>query len=50
MIVHPRSSAHADRVLRIDGPRGVLGVIRVLGVDTHEHPEKAVAWLGTVLS
>ncbi|MGW4229525.1 McrC family protein [Streptomyces sp. NPDC004980] len=34
VIVHPQPGSHARRTLQVRGPRGVLGVIHVLGVDT----------------
>ncbi|MGW6480760.1 McrC family protein [Streptomyces sp. NPDC055059] len=49
VIVHPQPGGHARRVLQVRGPRGLLGVIHVLGVDTHATPEKATAWIGSVL-
>ncbi|MGW3118742.1 McrC family protein [Streptomyces sp. NPDC001107] len=49
VIIHPRPGGHAHRTLRIDGPRGGLGAVHVLGIDTHAPPEQAVAWIRTVL-
>jgi 5-methylcytosine-specific restriction enzyme subunit McrC len=49
VIVHPRTGGHSYRTLKVDSPRGSLGNIHVLGVDTHELPQKATAWMGSVL-
>jgi 5-methylcytosine-specific restriction enzyme subunit McrC len=49
VIVHPRAGGHSYRALQIDSPRGRLGNIHVLGVDTHTHPQEAAAWVGSVL-
>ncbi|MER6681522.1 McrC family protein [Streptomyces olivaceoviridis] len=49
VIVHPRTGGHSYRVLQVDSPRGRLGDVHVLGVDTHTHPQQATAWLGSVL-
>ncbi|KAB1980802.1 McrC family protein [Streptomyces triticiradicis] len=49
VIVHPQPGSHARRTLQVRGPRGVLGVIHVLGIDTHTAPEQATAWIGSVL-
>ncbi|OIJ69796.1 McrC family protein [Streptomyces mangrovisoli] len=50
VIVHPRPGGHTHRTLRADGPRGPLGVIDVLGVDTSVPPGEAVPWLGAALA
>ncbi|MFJ5271791.1 McrC family protein [Streptomyces sp. NPDC088358] len=49
VIVHPQPGSHARRTIQVRGPRGVLGVIHVLGIDTHTTPEQATAWIGSVL-
>ncbi|CAL9539485.1 hypothetical protein SUDANB6_04227 [Streptomyces sp. enrichment culture] len=49
VIVHPCAGGHSYRVLQIDSPRGSLGNIHVLGIDTHALPQKATAWLGSTL-
>ncbi|MFJ2395839.1 McrC family protein [Streptomyces sp. NPDC087843] len=49
VIVHPQPGSHARRTLQVCGPRGVLGVIHVLGINTHATPEQATAWIGSVL-
>ncbi|ATW51104.1 McrC family protein [Streptomyces peucetius] len=49
VIIHPRPGGHATRTLRVDGPQGRLGTIRVLGVDTCAPPEQAATWMGSVL-
>lgn len=45
VIVHPQPGGPAHRVLRVDGWRGRLGTIHVIGVDTHAPPQRAAAWL-----
>jgi 5-methylcytosine-specific restriction enzyme subunit McrC len=49
VIIHPQRDGYADRVLRVDGPRGRLGIIRVVGVDTHALPAQATRWIRSVL-
>ena len=49
VIVHPQPGSHARRTLQVRGPRGLLGTIHVLGVDTRTTPEQASAWMGSVL-
>ncbi|WP_432174097.1 McrC family protein [Streptomyces sp. Tue6028] len=49
VIVHPQPGGHAHRVLQVGSPRGRLGTIHVLGVDTHAPPEHATAWIGSAL-
>ncbi|NIL51011.1 PE-PGRS family protein [Streptomyces sp. 2BBP-J2] len=49
VIVHPRAGGHSHRVLQVDSPRGRLGNVHVLGVDTHVLPQQATAWVGSVL-
>ncbi|MFF4867256.1 McrC family protein [Streptomyces sp. NPDC001231] len=49
VIVHPRSYGHGRRTLEVDGPQGALGVIHVLGIDTHTHPQQATEWVRTTL-
>ncbi len=40
VIVHPRTGGHSYRVLQVDSPRGCLGRVHVLGVDTHVLPSR----------
>ncbi|MGP3732238.1 hypothetical protein ACTWJ9_03265 [Streptomyces sp. GDS52] len=47
--VHPRSGGRAHRSLGISGPQGMFSTIRVLGIDTATHPERAVARIGNTL-
>ncbi|WP_405908981.1 PE-PGRS family protein [Streptomyces sp. NBC_00828] len=49
VIVHPQPGGHAQRTLKVRGPKGLLGNIHVLGVDTRTTPEQATAWIGSVL-
>lgn len=49
VIVHPQPGSHARRTLQVRGPRGLLGLVHVLGVDTRTAPEQASAWLGSAL-
>ncbi|MGW6487386.1 McrC family protein [Streptomyces sp. NPDC055056] len=49
VIVHPRPGGHAHRSLHVGGSQGELGVIHVLGVDTHALPQEAATWIGSVL-
>lgn len=49
VIVHPQPGGHAQRTLQVRGPKGLLGSIHVLGVDTRITPEQATAWMGSVL-
>ncbi|MFJ6984298.1 MULTISPECIES: McrC family protein [unclassified Streptomyces] len=49
VIVHPCHGGHSRRVLRVDGPRGPLGAVHVLGVDTRTPPAQAAAWLRSEL-
>ena len=49
VIVHPQPDSHAQRTLQVSGSKGLLGTIRVLGVDTRSTPEQATAWIGSVL-
>ncbi|MFE0672577.1 McrC family protein [Streptomyces sp. NPDC058867] len=46
VIVHPSPGGMAHRVLRIDGPRGTLGSVHVIGVDTEVTPQEAAARMG----
>ncbi|MGC0377625.1 McrC family protein [Streptomyces sp. SAI-229] len=50
VIVHPRTDGPSHRALQVDSPRGCLGNIHVVGVDTHTLPQQATAWMGSVLS
>ncbi|MFB0619145.1 McrC family protein [Streptomyces sp. AGS-58] len=49
VIVHPQQGSYTRRTLRVRGPRGLLGNIHVLGVDTRSTPGQATAWMGSVL-
>ncbi|MER5467038.1 PE-PGRS family protein [Streptomyces sp. NPDC002935] len=49
VIVHPRTGGHGHRALTVEGPRGGLGTIHVLGIDTHALPEKAAPWIWSTL-
>ena len=49
VIVHPQPGSHAQRTLQVRGPKGLLGIIHVLGVDTRTTPDQATAWIGSVL-
>ncbi|WP_329443397.1 5-methylcytosine restriction system specificity protein McrC [Streptomyces canus] len=49
VIVHPRPGGPAQRALQVRGTTGLLGIIHVLGVDTHATPEQAVKWISSVL-
>ncbi|WP_156727766.1 McrC family protein [Streptomyces apocyni] len=48
VIVHPCPGGHSHRVLQVSGPRGSLGSIHVLGVDTLAAPEQAAVWIRSV--
>ncbi|PWI09049.1 PE-PGRS family protein [Streptomyces sp. NWU339] len=49
VIVHPQPGGRAHRLLEINGPRGMLSTLHVIGIDTATHPEQAVAWVGNTL-
>lgn len=49
VIVHPQPGGYARRTLRIGSPQRSLGVIQVLGIDTHAPPEQASAWMRAAL-
>ena len=49
VIVHPCSGGHSHRTLQVSGPRGALGSIHVLGVDTHASPHQAAVWVRSAL-
>ncbi|WP_020126816.1 McrC family protein [Streptomyces sp. 303MFCol5.2] len=49
VIVHPGLGGHAHRVLQVSGPRGTLGRIHVLGIDTHAVPQQAAVWMRSAL-
>lgn len=49
VIVHPQPGGYARRTLRIASPQRGLGVIHVLGIDTHAPPEQASAWMRAAL-
>ncbi|MFJ9833669.1 hypothetical protein ACIRU2_20140 [Streptomyces sp. NPDC101169] len=48
-IVHPQPGEYARRTLRIGSPQHDLGVIHVLGIDTHAPPEQASVWMRAAL-
>lgn len=41
LVVHPSPDGPTRRVLRVEGPRGRLGLIEVLGIDTRAAPRDA---------
>lgn len=41
LVVHPAPNGPTRRVLRVEGPRGRLGLIEVLGLDTRAAPKDA---------
>ncbi|MFF0475070.1 PE-PGRS family protein [Streptomyces sp. NPDC004284] len=41
LVVHPSPDGPTRRVLRIEGPRGRLGLVEVLGLDTRAAPKEA---------
>ncbi|WP_228978163.1 McrC family protein [Streptomyces sp. DH12] len=41
LVVHPSPTGPTHRVLRVEGPRGLLGRIEVLGLDTRATPKHA---------
>ncbi|MFF4092462.1 PE-PGRS family protein [Streptomyces sp. NPDC001834] len=41
LVVHPSPDGPTQRVLRVEGPRGRLGLIEVLGLDTRAAPKEA---------
>ncbi|MEU3980076.1 PE-PGRS family protein [Streptomyces sp. NPDC026672] len=43
VLVHPSPDGATSRTVRVDGPRGRLGTIKVLGIDTRLAPEQAAA-------
>lgn len=49
VIVHPQPGGYAQRTLQIGSPQRGLGVIHVLGIDTHAPPEQAAAWMRAAL-
>lgn len=49
LIVHPSTGGHSHRILTVDSPRGCLGNVHVLGIDTQTPPQEAAAWVGSVL-
>ncbi|MFF8191083.1 hypothetical protein ACF05L_09435 [Streptomyces bobili] len=49
VIVHPRQGSHTQRSLQVRGPKGMLGTIHILGVDTRSTPEQATKWIGSAL-
>ncbi|MFD7053272.1 McrC family protein [Streptomyces mirabilis] len=49
VIIHPQPGGHAHRTLDVGSPRGRLGSIYVLGIDTHALPEQATEWIRSAL-
>ncbi|MEU5901833.1 McrC family protein [Streptomyces venezuelae] len=49
VIVHPQPGSHDRRVLHVRGPKGLLGTLHVIGVDTRTTPERATEWIGSAL-
>ncbi|NDZ98867.1 PE-PGRS family protein, partial [Streptomyces sp. SID10116] len=49
VIVHPQPGGHDRRVLQVRGPKGLLGTLHVIGVDTRTTPERATEWIGSAL-
>ncbi|MEU9608680.1 PE-PGRS family protein [Streptomyces sp. NPDC048057] len=49
-VVHPSPNAATRRALRIEGPRGPLGVIEVLGLDTRLAPKDAAGPLRELIA
>ncbi|MFE0349614.1 McrC family protein [Streptomyces griseoluteus] len=49
VLVHPQPGEFVRRTLRIGSPQRRLGVIHVLGIDTHARPEQASAWIRAAL-
>jgi hypothetical protein len=45
VIVHPQPGINAQRTMQVCGPKGLLGTIHVLGVDTRTTPEQSTAWI-----
>ncbi|MFG2314944.1 5-methylcytosine restriction system specificity protein McrC [Streptomyces tendae] len=41
LVIHPSPDGPTRRVLRVEGPRGLLGLIEVLGIDTRAAPRDA---------
>lgn len=41
LVVHPAEHGPTDRQLEVRGPRGLVGLIRVLGLDTRSDPGRA---------
>lgn len=50
MIIHPQSGDHAHRTLQVRGPHGLLGTVRVVGINTNAPPEQATQWVTSVLT
>jgi 5-methylcytosine-specific restriction enzyme subunit McrC len=44
-ILHPQRGDHTHRVLNVAGPRGLLGTIHVVGIDTRVTPARAATWV-----
>ncbi|MET8163748.1 PE-PGRS family protein [Streptomyces sp. NPDC005329] len=49
VLVHPQPGGYAQRTLQVRGPKGLLGTLHVLGIDTRTPPEQAAVWIGSVL-
>ncbi|WP_328433554.1 McrC family protein [Streptomyces sp. NBC_00425] len=49
VIVHPQQGSHTHRSLQVRRAKGLLGTIRILGVDTRATPQQAMAWIGSAL-
>jgi len=50
VIVHPASGGHTQRTLQVRGPRGLLGSVQVLGIDTDAPPGQATQWVTAILT
>ncbi|MDQ1029711.1 5-methylcytosine-specific restriction enzyme subunit McrC [Streptomyces umbrinus] len=50
VIIHPQPGGHARRTLQVEGPRGGLGIIDVLGINTHALPDSATTWIRSALA
>lgn len=45
LIIHPHRDGRGHRTLKVAGPRGLLGTIQVIGIDTMTDPHQAAKWL-----
>jgi len=50
LVVHPSPDGPTQRLLRIQGPRGRLGLIKVLGIDTRAAPKDAAGPLRNAIA